>query len=86
MTTLEIAIAKIKKLPTKQHNEVVRFIEFLEFKVNKSSDHQEQHQEQIEASEKKLSFAQAAKDFIGCLDSNLEDLSYNPKYNTIAFL
>jgi hypothetical protein len=74
MTTLEIAIAKIKKLPTEQRNEVIRFIEFLEFKVGKPSDNQEQ------ADKKELSFAEAAKGFIGCLDSNLEDLSYNPKY------
>lgn len=76
MTTLEMAIAKIKKLPAEQHNEVIRFIEFLEFKVSKPSD----HQEQIEDYKQELSFAEAAKDFIGCLDSNLEDLSYNPKY------
>jgi hypothetical protein len=76
MTTLEIAIAKIKKLPTEQRNEVIRFIEFLEFKVGKPSD----NQEQVEADKKELSFAEAAKGFMGCLDSNLEDLSYNPKY------
>ncbi|PZO43881.1 MAG: hypothetical protein DCF19_04435 [Pseudanabaena frigida] len=76
MTTLEIAIAKIKKLPAEQRNEVIRFIEFLEFKVGKPSD----NQEQIETDKKELSFAEVAKDFIGCLDSNLEDLSYNPKY------
>lgn len=76
MTTLEIAIAKIKKLPAEQRNEVIRFIEFLEFKVDKPSD----NQEQIEVDKKELSFAEVAKDFIGCLDSNLEDLSYNPKY------
>lgn len=71
MTTLEIAIAKIKKLPTEQRNEVIRFIEFLEFKVGKPSG----NQEQIETDKKELSFAEVAKDFIGCLDSNLEDLS-----------
>jgi hypothetical protein len=76
MTTLEIAIAKIKKLPTEQRNEVIRFIEFLEFKIGKPSD----NQEQIESDKKELSFAEVAKDFIGCLESNLEDLSYNPKY------
>ncbi|MCA6517212.1 MAG: hypothetical protein IM556_00845, partial [Pseudanabaena sp. M110S1SP2A07QC] len=50
--------------------------EFLEFKVNKPID----SQEKIKTEEKEISFAEAAKDFIGCLDSNLEDLSYNPKY------
>ncbi|MHC5858352.1 hypothetical protein [Nostoc sp.] len=76
MTTLEIAIAKIKKLPVEQRNEVIEFIEFLEFKIGKIS----QIQEQIEIDEKEVSFAASVKDFIGCLDSNLEDLSYNPKY------
>ena len=76
MTTLEIAIAKIKSLPAEQCNEVIRFIEFLEFKVNKPVD----SQEKIKTEEKEISFAEVAKDFIGCLDSNLEDLSYNPKY------
>ncbi len=28
----------------------------------------------------KVSFADAAKEFIGCLDSDIEDLSHNPKY------
>jgi hypothetical protein len=37
MTTLEIAIAKIKKLPIEQRNEVIEFIEFLEFKLGKIS-------------------------------------------------
>ena len=76
MTTLEIAIAKIKKLPIEQHNEVIEFIEFLEFKLGKISH----IQKQIETNEKEVSFAEAAREFIGCLDSNLEDLSYNPKY------
>jgi hypothetical protein len=76
MTTLETAIAKIKGLPAEQRNEVIRFIEFLEFKVSKPID----SQEKIKPEEKEISFAEVAKDFIGCLDSNLEDLSYNPKY------
>jgi len=76
MTTLEIAIVKIKKLPPEQRNEVIEFIEFLEFKVSKSTD----SQKHIKTEEKEISFAEAAKDFIGCLDSNLEDLSYSPKY------
>ncbi len=76
MTTLEIAMAKIKKLPIEQRNEVIKFVEFLEFKIGKISN----IQEQIEPEEKEVSFSEAAKEFIGCLDSNLEDLSYNPKY------
>ncbi|MBE9250650.1 DUF2281 domain-containing protein [Dolichospermum sp. LEGE 00240] len=33
MITLEMAIAKIKQLPLEQRNEVIKFIEFLEFKA-----------------------------------------------------
>jgi hypothetical protein len=76
MTTLEIAIAKIKRLPIEQRNQVLEFIEFLESKLGKISH----IQEQIETDEKEVSFTEAAQEFIGCLDSNLEDLSYNPKY------
>lgn len=47
MTTLEIAIAKIKKLPVDQRNEVIEFIEFWKFKIGKIS----QIQEQIETDE-----------------------------------
>ncbi|MBG1266621.1 hypothetical protein [Nostoc sp. WHI] len=71
MTTLEIAIAKIKRLPIEQRNEVIEFIEFLELKIGKIS----QIQEQIETDNKEVSFTEAAREFIGCLDSNLEDLS-----------
>ena len=76
MTTLEIAIAKIKKLPVEQRNEVIKFIEFLEFKVSEPAE----SQKQIKAENRDISFSEVAKDFIGCLESNLEDLSYNPKY------
>ncbi|OBQ36184.1 MAG: hypothetical protein AN487_13685 [Anabaena sp. CRKS33] len=33
MITLEMAIAKMKQLPLEQRNEVIKFIEFLEFKA-----------------------------------------------------
>ena len=56
MTTLEIAITKIKKLPIEQRNEVIEFIEFLEFKLGKISH----IQEQIETNDKEVSFAEAA--------------------------
>lgn len=91
MTTLEMAIAKIKKLPTEQRNEVIKFVEFLEFKAGTINNNQEEISESktqdwsdfigcMEAEEKEFSFSEVAKEFIGCLDSNLEDLSYNPKY------
>ena len=76
MTTLETAIDKIKQLPAEQRNEVIKFVEFLEFKLSQ----REYIQEQIAENEKEISFAEAAKEFMGCLDSELEDLSYNPNY------
>jgi hypothetical protein len=76
MITLETAIDKIKQLPAEQRNEVVKFVEFLEFKLSQM----EYPQEQVAENEKEISFAKAAKEFMGCLDSELEDLSYNPNY------
>ena len=76
MTALEIAISKLKQLPPQQRSEVIDFIEFLEFKIGNLS--QNDNSNPIKPSQ--ISFAEATKDFIGCLDSNLEDLSYNPKY------
>jgi hypothetical protein len=76
MTALEIAISKLKQLPQQQRSEVIDFIEFLEFKIRKLS--------QIDNSNltkpSQISFAEETKDFIGCLDSNLENLSHNPEY------
>ena len=76
MMTLEIAIDKIKKLSPPQREEVIKFVEFLEFKTEKI----DVIKEEIESPEKELSFIEVAQEFIGCLDSDLEDLSYNPKY------
>jgi hypothetical protein len=76
MITLEMAIAKIKKLPIEQRTEVIKFVEFLEFKAEKI----DLIQEDTNPKEKEVSFTEVAQEFIGCLDSNLEDLSYNSKY------
>jgi hypothetical protein len=76
MTALEIAISKLKQLPPQQRSEVIDFIEFLEFKIGKLS----QINNSNPAKPSQISFAEATKDFIGCLDSDLEDLSYNPDY------
>ena len=74
MITLETAIAKIKQLPTEDQKEIIRFVEFLEFKSRKAIT----NQEEIEIAEPKpISFAEAAKDLIGCLDGLPPDLSTN---------
>jgi hypothetical protein len=77
MITLETAIAKIKQLPTEDQREIISFIEFLEFRSRKIIT----TQEQTEITESKtISFAEAAKDLIGCLDGLPPDLSTNKAY------
>ncbi len=77
MLTLEIAIQKIQQLPPEQWQKVLEFIEFLEYQ----SIHQQKAPKTIETPE--VSFAEAAKEFIGCLDSDLEDLSHNPQLSAL---
>ena len=74
MLTLEMAIQKIREFPPEQQNHAIAFIHFLDFQSNQGAN------EQISQEPEKISFAEAARDFIGCLDSDLEDLSHNPKY------
>lgn len=74
MLTREIAIQKIQQLTPEQSQKVLEFIEFLEYQ----SSQQQKAPQTIEPSE--VSFAEAAKEFMGCLDSDLEDLSHNPQY------
>jgi hypothetical protein len=74
MLTLEMAIQKIQQLPPEQQRKAIAFIEKLEFQSNQGAN------PQISQEPKKISFAEAAREFIGCLDSEIEDLSHNPKY------
>lgn len=74
MLTLEIAIQKIQQLPPEQWQKLLEFIEFLEYQ----SSHQQTTPKTIKTTE--VSFAEAAQEFIGCLDSDLEDLSHNSQY------
>jgi hypothetical protein len=77
MITLDTAIAKIKQLPTEDQKEIIRFVEFIEFKSRKAIT----NQDEIEIAEPKpISFAEAAKDLIGCLDGLPPDLSTNKAY------
>ena len=72
MLTREIAIQKIQQLTQEQWQKVLEFIEFLEYQ----SSPQQKAPKTIETPE--VSFAEAAKEFMGCLDSDLEELSHNP--------
>ena len=73
MLSLEMVIQKIQQFDSKQWNSLMEFIEFLEFRSN-------QVDSQPKVPENCDLFAEATQEFIGCLDSDLEDLSHNPKY------
>ena len=76
MLTLETVIQKIQQLPPEQQKKVIEFVEFLEFQASRTL----QPQTPTAPETAETSFADATKEFIGCLDSDLEDLSHNPKY------
>ncbi len=63
---------KIKGLTGQQQQEILDFIDFLQFKAQKQ-DVQPEEKESISADE-------AAKEFAGCLDGGPSDLSTNKKY------
>ncbi len=65
-------LAQIKGLTEQQQQELLNFIEFLQFKAQKQ-DIQEEEKEEISAYE-------AAKEFAGCVDGGPGDLSTNKKY------
>ena len=62
----------VKQLPPEKQQEVLNFIEFLQFQSQKQSEIPE-HKEPISAYE-------AAKEFAGCLDGGPGDLSTNKEY------
>ncbi|MBW4520673.1 MAG: DUF2281 domain-containing protein [Scytolyngbya sp. HA4215-MV1] len=68
MTIDQIAAEKMRELPLDKQQEVLDFIEFLHSKI---------HTAQPESA---VSFLDAAQEFVGCLDSDLTDLSYNPQH------
>jgi hypothetical protein len=74
MLPLETAIQKIQQLPPEQWQKVIEFIEFLEYQ----SSQQQKTSNTLDNFQ--VSFAEAAQEFMGCLDSDLEDLSHNPQY------
>jgi hypothetical protein len=64
-------LEKIKTLTPQQQQEVIDFIEFLEFKAQKT---------EISEEEEPISFYEAAKEYIGCVDGGLGDLATNKDY------
>lgn len=74
MLSLEMTIQKIQQFPLEQRNKVIEFVAFLEFQSHQAAPTQTQTEYP------QTSFAEAAHEFIGCLDSDIEDLSHNPQY------
>ncbi|MFS0517395.1 DUF2281 domain-containing protein [Nostoc sp. UIC 10607] len=68
MEISQIAAAKIQELPPEKQQEVLDFIEFLQFKMR------------LPQTEKPVSFLEAAREFVGCLNNDLTDLSYNNQH------
>lgn len=66
-------LEKIQNLTPKQQEELLNFIDFLQYKAQNPEILAQQEQRVISAYE-------AAKDFAGCLDDGPSDLSTNKKY------
>jgi Protein of unknown function (DUF2281) len=69
MTTEELAIVALKKLPPDQQLEALSFIEFLQVKAKQAT-----------VDKKEISALEAGGDLIGCLDGGPPDLSTNKRY------
>jgi len=67
---------RIRSLSLQQQQELLDFIEFLQFKARKS-EIEEEKKEPISAYE-------SAKDFAGCVDGGPGDLSTNKKYKAVC--
>ena len=61
---------RLQTLTPQQQQSVLDFIEFLQFKTQK-----QEIQETVEDEGEVISMREAAKEFIGCLDSGVGDLS-----------
>ena len=71
----QMIIDEVKKLSPEKQQEVLNFIEFLQFK-----EMQKQETLKDKEEEKQVSFLEAAKEFIGCVDGGPGDLATNKKY------
>ncbi|MEH1856775.1 MAG: DUF2281 domain-containing protein [Nostoc sp.] len=70
----QMIIDEFKKLSPEKQQEVLNFIEFLQYKEKQKQDIQ--HQEEKEP----ISAYEAAKEFAGCIDGGPGDLATNKKY------
>ncbi|MEH2191696.1 MAG: DUF2281 domain-containing protein [Nostoc sp.] len=70
----QIIIDEVKKLPPDKLEEVINFIQFLQYQEKKKQDLE--HKEGKEP----ISAYEAAKEYIGCIDGGPGDLATNKKY------
>ena len=71
ITYSQSILEKLHTLTPQQQQEVMDFIEFLEFKAQKK---------EIPEEEEQISFHEAAKEYIGCVDGGSGDLATNKDY------
>ncbi|NEP43667.1 MAG: DUF2281 domain-containing protein [Okeania sp. SIO2H7] len=69
----DILLEKLRTLTTPQQEEVLDFIEFLQSKNEKKLEAKTEEKPKMSAHE-------AAKQWAGCVESGVGDLSYNKKY------
>lgn len=69
-THSQTILEKLQTLTPQQQQEVIDFIEFLQFKAQKKEISEEES----------ISAYESAKDLVGCVESGIGDLSYNKKY------
>ena len=70
-THSQTILEKLQTLTPQQQQEVIDFIEFLQFKAQKTEISSEE--------EEQISALESAGDLVGCLDSGLGDLSLKKK-------
>ena len=68
----DLIIEQVRQLPSEKQQEVLDFIEFLQFQLQKHSESTEEKEP--------ISAYEAAKEFAGCLDGGPSDLSTNKEY------
>lgn len=71
MSIEQAVLEKLRTLPTNKQQEVLDFVEFLQTKSESDK--------LIPSEESKISFLDAAREFIGCVEGP-GDLSTNPRY------
>jgi hypothetical protein len=67
-----LIIERVRQLPSEKQQEVLDFIEFLQFQLHKQSESTEEKEP--------ISAYEAAKEFAGCVDFSPGDLSTNKEY------